>query len=77
MTLSAGGGSYTYHDGTITVTRIDGDVMEGIWRQSGTGSCPGNTVWGHFRFTFTETGFSGIWGHCDAEPSRGWSGTRK
>lgn len=76
-TLSPTGGSYEYEGGSITVTSINGPVMEGIWRQTGSGSCPDQGHWGRFRFTFTASGFTGVFGHCNGPLNQGdWNGTR-
>lgn len=79
MMLSPGGGTYDYEGGTISVTRINGAVMESIWRQTTPGNCGGGKEhFGRFAFTFTANGFSGTWGHCDGPLNQGsWSGTRQ
>ncbi|MEN0652602.1 MULTISPECIES: hypothetical protein [Hyphobacterium] len=76
MQLSPSGGRYEVQNGVMTVTRIEGPVMEGRWQQSASaGPCPN----GRFRLTFSETGFSGVFGYCDEEPTRvgGFQGTRR
>jgi len=77
-TLSPKGGKYDYDGGTLTVTHIDGVTMEGIWHQNSAGQCPDGGYWGHYHFTFTRTGFTGVFGHCEGALISGpWKGTRR
>jgi hypothetical protein len=76
--LSPAGGKYDYDGGTLTVTRINGATMEGIWHQNSAGKCPDGGYWGHYRFIFTRTGFTGTFGHCEGPLiASGWKGTRR
>jgi hypothetical protein len=80
MTLSPSGGNYAYQNGRMRVTAIDGPVMEGVWEQDvSAGRCDDGRYHGKFRLTFTESGFSGVFGYCDEVPSRrgGFQGTRR
>eukprot|EP01030_Chromulinospumella_sphaerica_P033460 gene33460-34327_t len=80
MTLTPAGGSYPYANGTMTTTRITGNVMEGIWTQTSSGGqCPDGSHRGRYRLEFTESGFTGVFGYCEEEPHRkgGFQGTRR
>ncbi len=80
MQFSPGGGTYEYQNGRMSVTRIEGTVVEGRWEQKlSAGQCPDGGYWGRFRLNFTETGFSGVFGYCDEEPHRigGFQGKRR
>jgi hypothetical protein len=79
MQLGPGGGSYANYGGQLSVTRVQGNIMEGTWTQTASGGqCPDGRHRGRFRFDFTENGFTGTWSYCDQEPTRsGFSGTRR
>lgn len=79
MTLSPGGGRYADRGGQLQVTRIQGNVMEGIWTQTESGGqCADGRYYGKFRFEFREDGFTGTYGYCDKEPTQGgFSGKRR
>lgn len=75
MRLTETGGTYGRYNGRITITRIDGDNVEGTWVQDGSGC--GGTYNGRFRFRFDTAGFTGTYGECDEAPTaRGWVGAR-
>jgi hypothetical protein len=80
LTLGPGGGNYEYQNGRLRVTRIDGPVMEGIWEQDqSAGKCANGRYYGIYRLTFTENGFTGLFGYCEDAPSMpgGFHGTRR
>jgi hypothetical protein len=80
FTLNRGSGSYLYANGTMTAERIDGTVVEGTWTQSSSGQqCKDGGYHGRFRITFTEDGFSGLFGYCDEPPGApgGFQGRRR
>jgi hypothetical protein len=80
FTLNRGSGSYLYANGTMTAERIDGTVVEGRWTQSSSGQqCADGGYHGRFRITFTEDGFSGLFGYCDEPPGApgGFQGRRR
>ena len=80
LKLSPAGGTYEYYNGRMTNIRIEGRVMEGRWEQdSSAGKCPDGRYYGRFRLTFSENGFTGLFGYCDEEPTRvgGFQGTRR
>lgn len=73
-------GRYTNDNGELTGLMF-GNIFEGFWIEDGSDrrcSTPknGRYHWGRATFTFTGSGFSGAWGHCDDKPTRSWSGTR-
>jgi hypothetical protein len=78
MTLSASGGAYATGNGRVSVTRISGNVMQGIWEQSSaTRRCSDGRYRGTFVFTFAADGFEGSYGYCDDPPNAGaWNGKR-
>lgn len=78
LTLTPEGGSYTHHDGRISVSSHLGPNMEGSWQEStGTHQCADGLYRGRFRFVFTETGFTGHFGYCDGPTDAGnWNGIR-
>lgn len=77
--LTPNGGTYTQDNGKIRVTSIAGARMEGYWEEgSSDRQCADGRYYGRIRWTFTARGFTGTWGYCDDEPTRGnWSGTRQ
>ncbi len=79
MVLTASGGTYDFKNGRLWISKIDGDVMEGVWEQDQADrQCPDGRYRGRFRFVFSGTGFTGKFGYCDAEPETpGWNGTRR
>jgi beta-lactam-binding protein with PASTA domain len=80
LKLSPAGGTYEYSNGRMSNIRIEGPVMEGRWEQdSSAGKCPDGRYHGRFRLTFSENGFTGLFGYCDEEPARrgGFQGTRR
>jgi beta-lactam-binding protein with PASTA domain len=80
LKLSPAGGTYEYSNGRMSNIRIEGLVMEGRWEQdSSAGKCPDGRYHGRFRLTFSENGFTGLFGYCDEEPARrgGFQGTRR
>lgn len=80
LNLSPAGGTYEYSNGRMSNIRIEGPIMEGRWEQdSSAGKCPDGRYHGRFRLTFSENGFTGLFGYCDEEPARrgGFQGTRR
>lgn len=78
MFLNGGKGTYETSGGTITPTRIDGTILEGVWEQTtASRRCPDGRYRGRLRFVFTETGFVGTWSHCDDPLDGSWSGLRR
>ncbi len=77
LDLTLDGGMYGM-DGRLSPTSINGMVMEGIWTQEKADrQCDDGSYRGKFVFTFTETGFTGVYGYCDEEPTiPGWDGTK-
>jgi hypothetical protein len=78
MQIDETGGTYGRYNGRITITRIDGDNVEGTWAQDGSiQRCPDGTYDGRFRFRFDTSGFTGTYGECDEPPTaRPWVGAR-
>ena len=80
LKLTPAGGTYEYANGRLAVDKIDGTVMEGVWTQDSSGQqCKDGGYHGRFRLTFTETGFTGLFGYCDEPPAAqgGFYGTRR
>jgi hypothetical protein len=78
MRLIGGSGRYDHNDGRLEVEKIESAVAEGKWTQSESDrQCPDGRYWGRFRFTFSETGFTGVWSYCDETLGGNWNGTRK
>ncbi len=80
MHLGPSGGTYQAQNGRMSVTKIDGEVMEGLWEQDNSGGqCPDGRHRGRFRLTFTADGFTGVFGYCEEEPHRigGFQGKRR
>ena len=77
MNLGETGGVYVERGGQVTITRVDGNTVEGIWLQSTANQrCPDGSYRGRFRFTFTARGFTGQAGYCNEDPNRQWNGVR-
>jgi len=76
-------GSYESDNGQVIFT-VSGDrTLDGFWVEDASGvECgsakEGRTFWGRLILEFDEalTEYTGTWGYCDAEPNRGWYGSR-
>lgn len=72
-------GTYNNDNGRIGGT-LNGNVLDGYWGEDSSGKrCSvqrlGTFYWGRIRWTFTNAGFSGQYGYCDAQFSGNWNGT--
>jgi hypothetical protein len=72
--------SYTQDNGVIQGS-MSGNVLMGYWIEDGSDrrcNTPrsGRYYWGRIRFVFNGSSFAGLWGYCDDEPSRAWTGNR-
>lgn len=72
-------GNYVDDNGRITGT-LNGNVLDGYWGEDSSGSrCStqrlGTYYWGRIHWEFHATGFRGLWGYCEANPSSNWTGT--
>lgn len=79
LTLSNGSGVYSYKDGRVSLSRIEGNYAEGTWEQSTSDrQCPDGRYYGRMRFEFTKTGFVGKYSYCEDDPvdQNTWNGTR-
>jgi len=77
------GGSYSQDGGRISA-RMDGLTLTGNWierdsNQRCATALGGSHHWGRIAFTFDPamTSFTGVYGYCDAAPTRPWTGTRR
>jgi len=79
LTLTNQGGNYSTSGGRVTVTRLDGNIMEGVWEQSSASRrCANGRYYGKFTFTFAADGFAGAYGYCDEPINAGpWNGKRR
>jgi len=76
VVLSTAGGTFGTKGGTIQITTIANTVVEGTWRENGSGNCAGGANYGRFRLIFSAEGFQGYFGYCDAANTTQWGGTR-
>jgi hypothetical protein len=74
-------GPYDFRDGRADGT-VKGSTFEGVWAQSGSSqecgsSKLGSTFWGRLELHRESDGaFSGVWGYCDDEPNKPFTGKR-
>ncbi|WP_236144002.1 hypothetical protein [Nostoc sp. CMAA1605] len=73
--------TYTQDNGVIEGS-MSGNVLTGYWNEDSSNrrcntSRNGRYYWGRIRFVFDNSKFSGLWGYCDDEPSRTWTGNRR
>jgi hypothetical protein len=76
-------GSYDTDNGRV-VFRVTGNrTLDGFWIEDASGvECgsarEGRNYWGRLVLEFDEalSGYVGSWSYCDAEPDRGWFGSR-
>jgi hypothetical protein len=79
LTLKGSSGDYSYSDGKVSVSRVQGNWVEGTWEQSKSSrQCDDGRYYGRFRFEFTAAGFTGIYGYCGDDPGSAnvWDGSR-
>jgi len=76
-------GSYDADDGQVVFTVTGDRTLDGFWIEDASGvECgsakEGRNFWGRLILEFDEalTEYTGTWGYCDAEPNRGWYGSR-
>jgi hypothetical protein len=72
--------SYTQDNGVLQGS-MSSNVLTGYWIEDGSArrcNTPrsGRYYWGRIRFVFNGSSFAGLWGYCDDEPSRAWTGNR-
>lgn len=72
--------AYTQDNGVLYGS-MSSNVLMGYWIEDGSArrcNTPrsGRYYWGRIRFVFNGSSFAGLWGYCDDEPSRAWTGNR-
>jgi hypothetical protein len=73
--------TYTQDNGVLEGS-ISGNVLTGYWIEDGSNrrcNTPrsGRYYWGRIRFVFDGSSFRGLWGYCNDEPARTWTGDRR
>jgi len=76
-------GSYDTDNGEVVFTVTGNRTLDGYWIEDASGvECgsarEGRNHWGRLVLEFDEalSGYVGSWSYCDAEPDRGWYGSR-
>lgn len=75
-------GRYAAADNGELTGHLYGDLLEGYWIEDNSAercSSPknGRYYWGRLRLQFQGDKFSGMWGYCEKELSKNWTGQRK
>jgi hypothetical protein len=67
----------------LTATSVSGGTMDGeweatpyLWTANDPSNCPDRKLRGHFHLAFDKAGFHGVYGSCDAPPTKPWTATR-
>jgi hypothetical protein len=76
-------GRYDSDNGEVVFTVTGNRTLDGFWIEDASGvECgsarEGRNYWGRLVLEFDEalSGYVGSWSYCDAEPDRGWFGSR-
>ena len=82
VTGKAATAPYRSEGGTVS-GQLEGSTLVGYWHEPESSlRCSvqrgGTWYWGRIAFTFNPAvdAYEGVWGYCDEEPARGWSGRR-